>query len=133
MKILTTLGAASLLAAGVLALTPAPAPAYASPIGILSCTVAKPKAMSQKAGGTDITFVNHGPKTAKSIKFAVGYINSANPRGLLRSVVDEGTFSPGTTIKHHYALYNDVTYSGSQTHGCAAVKIIWSDGTTWTA
>jgi hypothetical protein len=133
MKPFQTLGVAALIAAGAVAFSPAPAPAYSSPITILSCTIAKPKAMSQKAGGTDISFINHGPKTAKEIKFAVGYVNSANPHGLYRSVVDDGTFSPGVTIKHHYSLYNDVTYSGANTKACGAVKVTWSDGTVWVA
>jgi hypothetical protein len=133
MKLFVSVGTAAIVAAALFSSAPAPATAYASPIKILSCTVDKPKPMSTKAGGTTIKYVNEGPKTAKEIKFAVGYVNSANPHGLLRSVVDDGVFSPGVTVTHHFALYNDVTYSGANTRGCGAVKVTWSDGSVWVA
>lgn len=110
-----------------------PMPAYAAgvnPIAVQQCFVVQPKPMSKKPRGTQIDFVNKGPKTAVSVTFAVGYRNAES--NFLRRVVDRGTFSPGTPVQHTLSLYNDVTYAGKQTYGCRAVAVTWADGSRWT-
>lgn len=102
-----------------------------NPITISQCFVIQPKALSKTAGGTQIDFVNNGPKTATNIIFAVGYRNAQEH--FLRKVTDSGSFAPGQPVQHHYALYNDVTYSGAKTSSCSAVAVTFSDGTRWTA
>jgi hypothetical protein len=125
MKFLTSLVSAAALTAAL-----ASAASAAVPVTISACQVNKPKAMSTKASGTHITYVNHGPKTAKDITFAVAYRNAQT--NFLRRVTDVGTFTPGATVSHNFALYNDITYAGTATLGCSVVKIVWADGTTWT-
>ena len=103
----------------------------AAPILIKNCTVAKPKPFSHMAGGTRITFVNLGKRTASEVTFAVGYRNAASH--YMRRVDDVGMFSSGATITHVLPLYNDVTYSGATTSFCAAVRVKWAGGTVWMA
>lgn len=103
----------------------------AAPILIKSCTIAKPKPLSHMAGGTDITYVNLGHRTASSITFLVGYRNAESH--YLRRVTDVGSFAPGATITHRLSLYNDVTYAGAQTSTCAPIEVKWAGGTVWIA
>jgi hypothetical protein len=103
----------------------------AAPILIKSCTVAKPKPFSHMAGGTQITYVNLGKRTAASITFAVGYRNAEH--NYLRRVSDVGSFAPGATISHTLPLYNDVTYAGAQTSSCMPIQVKWAGGTVWIA
>jgi len=121
--------AALLFAAGCL-LSAAVAQAKTNPISIQHCFITVPKGLSKKAGGTQIGYVNRGPKTAESVTFAVGYRNAA--QHFLRRVTDYGSFAPGALIDHHFSLYSDVTYAGKQNQGCRAVAVKWSDGTRWT-
>jgi hypothetical protein len=125
-RILTAIGAGALLAA----LAPAAQSQAqgANPIRISQCFITVPKAMSKKASGTQIVYVNMGPKTASHVTFAVKYRNSDT--SYLRKVIDDGTFTPGTAVNHHFSLYNDVTYGGKNAT-CSAVTVIWSDGTRW--
>lgn len=104
--------------------------ALANPITIQQCFVTVPKALSKTASGTQIVYVNNGPKTAQSVTFVVGYRNAA--QHFIRRITDYGTFTPGTAINHHFDLYNDVTYAGKQTQSCYPVSVKWADGTTWT-
>ncbi len=103
----------------------------AAPILVKSCTIAKPKPLSHMAGGTEITYVNLGHRTASSITFLVGYRNAQSH--YLRRVTDVGSFAPGATITHKLSLYNDVTYSGAQTSTCAPIEVKWAGGTVWIA
>ena len=117
---------------GVAAVTASIGPAQAAaPILIKSCTVAKPKPLSHMAGGTDITYVNLGHRTAASITFLVGYRNAQSH--YLRRVSDVGSFAPGATITHRLSLYNDVTYAGAQTSQCVPIEVKWAGGTVWIA
>jgi len=117
---------------GVAAATASIGPAQAAaPILIKSCTVAKPKPLSHMAGGTDITYVNLGKRTAASITFLVGYRNAQSH--YLRRVSDVGSFAPGATITHRLSLYNDVTYAGAQTSQCVPIEVKWAGGTVWIA
>lgn len=116
--------------AAILPLGSVPAKAATNPITISHCFVTQPKPLSKLAGGTQIGYVNNGPKTATHITFAVGYRNASS--NFLRRVTDVGSFGPGTPIDHHFDLYNDVTYAGKQTSSCSAVKVVWSDGKVWT-
>jgi hypothetical protein len=102
-----------------------------NPITIQQCTVNPPKPLSKVPSGTQIVFVNTGPKTATSITFAVGYRNAESD--YFRRVTDSGTFVPNSVVDHHYTLYSDVTYAGKTTHGCQAISVQWSDGTRWDA
>jgi hypothetical protein len=119
-------------AIGLSAATASIAPAQAAaPVLIKSCTIAKPKPMSHMAGGTTISYVILGRKTASMVIFAVGYRNASGH--YLRRVQDAGTFSPGVTITHTLSLYNDVTYSGAQTTSCFPVEVKWAGGQVWIA
>lgn len=109
----------------------APVKAASNPIRIVQCFITEPKPLSKKAGGTQIDYINNGSKTAKHITFGVGYRNSESR--FYRKVTDDGSFEPGSEIKHHFGLYNDVTYGGKQTTSCSALSVKWSDGTTWIA
>lgn len=102
-----------------------------NPITITQCFVTQPKPLSKTAGGTQIDYVNNGPKTATNIIFVVGYRNAQEH--FLRKVTDIGNFAPGNPVQHHFSLYKDVTYAGSKTASCSAVSVTWSDGTRWTA
>jgi hypothetical protein len=130
MKLFARFGAVLGLAAIVAGVLSAPAQA-AAPVLIKSCTVAKPKPFSHMAGGTRISFVNMGKRTASEITFAVGYRNAASH--YLRRVDDVGSFAPGATITHLLPLYNDVTYSGATTASCMPVRVKWAGGTLWVA
>ncbi len=103
----------------------------AAPILIKSCTIAKPKPLSHVAGGTTISYVNLGNKTAASVTFLVGYRNAQ--QNYLRRVSDIGSFAPGATITHTLQLYNDVTYAGAQTSSCVPIEVKWAGGTVWMA
>ncbi|MGR4064644.1 MAG: hypothetical protein ACLQPV_04275 [Vulcanimicrobiaceae bacterium] len=124
LPIVTAIAAAAMLFAPQAALA-------ANPISIVHCFVIVPRPMSRLAGGTQIVYMNNGPKTARSITFVVGYRNAA--QHFIRRVIDKGTFSPGQTIDHRFDLYNDVTFAGKETSSCFASTVTWMDGTTWTA
>lgn len=118
--------------AAVAAATASIGPARAAaPILVKSCTIAKPKPLSHMAGGTEITYVNLGHRTASSITFLVGYRNASSH--YIRRVTDVGSFAPGATITHKLSLYNDVTYAGAQTSTCAPIEVKWAGGTLWVA
>lgn len=102
-----------------------------NPITISQCFITHPKPMSKNAGGTQIDYVNNGPKTATQIIFAVGYRNAQEH--FLRKVTDIGSFAPGNPVQHHFSLFNDVTYAGTTTTSCSAVVVTFSDGSRWTA
>jgi hypothetical protein len=120
--------AVTALVAAVL-LAPA-APALAKgPISIQQCFVTVPKPASKLASGTQIVYVNRGTKIATHITFTVAYRNSDSH--YLRTVTDTGQFSPGSTINHHFDLFNDVTYGGKSVQTCNATKVVWMDGTIW--
>jgi hypothetical protein len=87
--------------------------------------------MSHNASGTQITYVIYGRKNVASVTFSVRYRNSA--QNFLRTVTDVGSFAPGVTISHHFALYNDVTYAGSHTQACIPVRVKYADATLWMA
>jgi hypothetical protein len=107
-----------------------PASARTIPIQVQQCFVTVPKAMSSKASGTQIVYVNRGRMAASHVTFAVGYRNAAGH--YLRRVTDDGTFAPGAVINHHFALYNDVTYAGKHVTACSPVGVIWANGMRWT-
>lgn len=131
MKLLVRLVVVTCLAAAVAAVLPAPAPAAVTPVVVKQCFVTAPKALSKKASGTQIDYVIYGHKSAKSITFAVGYRNAASR--YLRRVTDVGVFSPGIEIRHHFDLYNDVTYAGQTVSSCIPLSVQWADSTVWMA
>jgi hypothetical protein len=120
----TLVGIAAIASSGV-------AQAATTPILIKSCVILKPRPMSTKAGGTHISYVNLGQRTASSITFAVGYRNSASH--FLRRVTDVGSFAPGATISHDFSLFNDVTYAGSHTSMCVPTQVKYAGGQVWMA
>jgi len=89
-------------------------------IKIDQCFVTVPKGLSKKASGTQIVYENVGRRTLSSVTFAVGYRNAST--NFLRRVTDEGTFSPGAKINHHFALYSDVVFAGKATTSCGALS-----------
>lgn len=105
------------------------AQAAGNPVRITQCFIIEPKPFSKMSGGTQIDYINESPKVARSITFAVGYRNAEH--NFLRRVTDEGTFVPGSEIKHHFSLYNDVVYGGKKVQSCSAVSAIYFDGTRW--
>jgi hypothetical protein len=128
-----TVGRLAIVAAGF-ALAVSAAPIWASaatPVLIKQCVVTKPKPLSHNASGTQITYAIWGHKNAASITFAVGYRNAA--QNFLRTVTDVGSFAPGVTISHHFALYNDVTYAGAHVTSCIPIRVKWADASLWMA
>jgi hypothetical protein len=130
MKFLSRLAAVTLVGIAAMASTGI-AQAASTPILIKSCVILSPRPLSTKARGTHISYVIGGNKTASSITFAVGYRNSASH--FLRRVTDVGSFAPGTTISHDFALFNDVTYAGSHTTMCVPTQVKYAGGTVWMA
>lgn len=117
--LLTALAAATVTASAAVATTAPANAAYLPGIKIEQCFVTVPKAMSKKASGTQIVYVNTTNATLTKITFAVGYRNSNET--YLRKVVDQGVFGPGHTVNHHFALYNDVIFGGKTTTTCGAI------------
>ncbi len=105
-----------------------PQRAQPGPIVVQQCFVTVPKHMSQRASGTQITYTNQGRLPASKVTFAVAYRNASG--NFLRRVTDVGTFAPGSTIDHHFALYNDVTFAGKTAH-CTVVGVVFSNGHVW--
>jgi hypothetical protein len=91
-------------------------------VKITQCFITQPKLMSKRASGTQIVYHNAGRHTYTSVTFVVGYRNSDS--NYLRKVTDQGTFAPGTTIDHHFTLYNDVTFGGKATQVCGAITAV---------
>ncbi len=111
------------LAALTLALT------VANPVNIATCAVDPVVAVSSGDTVTQeiiatqihISFVNHGSKPISSVAFAV------DEDGTTSTIVDRGTFSPGTTISHYWRgerTLADVS--------CSVNSILFADGTSWT-
>jgi hypothetical protein len=131
MKLFVRFLVGAVLSSAIAAVVLAPAFAGVVPVVVKQCFVTQPKPLSKLASGTQIDYVINGAKNAKSITFAVGYRNANS--NFLRRVEDVGNFAPGTTIKHHFALYNDVTYGGSTVQSCVPLEVKWADSTTWMA
>jgi hypothetical protein len=125
---LLRLGALAAVAAAVAIVPAAPAVA-AAPVLVKQCFVTSPRPLSKNAGGTQIDYVIYGKKKASAITFAVAYRNAA--QHFLRTVTDYGTFSPGVEIKHHFSLFNDVTYAGQHVQSCVPTRVKWADSTMW--
>jgi hypothetical protein len=117
---------ALIIAVGALSLAASAAP---NPIAIQQCFITVPKHMSNRASGTQITYVNNGRVAATKVVFAVGYRNSDGK--YLRRVTDVGNFAPGAQVDHHFDLYNDVTYGGKTTTSCNAVSVTFANGHVW--
>ncbi len=130
MSLLGRFSACGLLAAVLAGAGLAPASA-AAPVLVKQCFVTHPKPLSKNASGTQIDYIIYGKKSASQITFAVAYRNAA--QHFLRTVTDYGTFSPGVEIKHHFDLYNDVTYAGQEVQHCVPTKVKWKDSTLWVA
>jgi hypothetical protein len=112
----------SLIVAGLSLATAFPAQhaaVAAAPVTINQCFVTQPKPLSKNAGGTQIVWTNTGSRALSSVTFAVGYRNAEH--SFIRRVTDTGSFSPGATLDHHFALYNDVVYAGKATKSCSVV------------
>jgi hypothetical protein len=101
------------------------------PVSVKQCFVTPPKPLSKLAGGTQIDYVIHGRKAAKSITFHVVYRNAQSTYS--RGVTDVGMFSPGIEIKHHFSLFSDVVYGGQTVRACVPVEVKWADSTVWLA
>jgi hypothetical protein len=129
MKRLALMWAVLLTATAGILCSLGPAPASAAPVVVQECYVIPPGPLSKKPKGTAIQYVNKGRHTATSVTFAVGYRNSLHH--YLRRVTDVGSFAPGAQIKHTFSLYNDVTYAGEQTHGCAPISVSFKNGMKW--
>ena len=117
-----------LSAAALVSLAAGAASAASAPIAIQQCFATVPKHMSQKASGTQITFVNNAKVAASKVTFSVSYRNSSN--NFLRRVSDVGTFASGATVDHHFELYNDVTFGGKTAH-CSVVSVTFANGNVW--
>jgi hypothetical protein len=115
-------------ALGAAAFVETPAPAAAAPVRIVQCFVV-PRLLSQKAGGTQIDYINTTNRFITSVTFAVVYRNALHT--YTRRVTDIGSFAPDAEIRHKFSLYSDVTYAGKQTRGCAPISVVFEDGTHW--
>lgn len=130
MSLLGRLSACAVLTAIVAGASLAPA-AAAAPVLVKQCFITSPKPLSKTASGTQIDYIIYGKKAASQITFAVSYRNAA--QHFIRTVTDYGKFSPGVEIQHHFSLYNDVTYAGSEVQHCVPTKVKWADSTLWIA
>ena len=117
------------LALAALSFVPSAVSADEYPIAVKQCFVTVPKALSQNASGTQIEYVNMTDKTISKVTFAVAYRNSATV--YMRHVTDVGRFKPGALINHHFPLYDDVTYGGTNVRGCAVIAARFADGSHW--
>jgi hypothetical protein len=99
-----------------------------TPISIQQCFVTVPRHFSNKATGTQIMYTNTSRRTATRVTFAVAYRNAENH--FLRNVTDVGTFDPGATMDHHFALFSDVTFAGKAAT-CRVISVRFQDGSTW--
>jgi hypothetical protein len=75
------------------------------------------------SGYIALKFVNKSNVPATTVKFLV------NNGRYTRSIVDEGTFSPGTQIKHSFAVDSGVSELSSAT--CKVAEVDFADGTAW--
>jgi hypothetical protein len=105
------------------------ASAAPNPINIQQCFVTVPKAMSHKASGIQITYVNQSHKPVSKVSFAVSYRNSEG--SFKRRIDDVGDFAPGAVVDHHFDTFNDITYGGKKVESCQAIAVVFGDGTTW--
>ncbi len=126
MRVVSRFLSALIIALGASSLAASAAP---GPIVIQQCFITVPKHMSQKASGTQITYVNQGHVNATKVTFAVGYRNSNEK--YLRKVEDVGNFAPGATVDHHFDLYNDVIFGGKTPTSCSVVHVVFANGKTW--
>ena len=100
-----------------------------NPISITACST-EPLVQTVNAGDAmllqqigsqlQISFTNAGPKTVRSVTFAVKHGSSTT------NIVDAGTFSIDAKISHDF----DWSYVPDAVD-CSVVAIQYADGTTW--
>ena len=108
-------------------------PSDAPPVRVLECkpdagTAQTPTGNDQGPVGASvrIRYVNSAVKRAKAITFGV-----FNGSGEVARVEDRGEFSSGAQIIHDFALPTSAFPIGAA--HCAAVRVIYDDGSTWSA
>jgi len=112
---------AALLALGLPPAASAQVPADPHVVKISHCVVGKPRPFSHRATGTSIAYTNTGPTVLHGVTFQVDY---RTPDGLLtRTFEDAGIFAPNEPVRHHFAAYTDVEYSGPKPVSCIVTAV----------
>ncbi|HVA27420.1 MAG TPA: hypothetical protein VNF68_04530 [Candidatus Baltobacteraceae bacterium] len=75
-----------------------------------------------------ITYTNTAKIAATEVDFDI--VDNA---GTVRTVTDRGSFATGKPISHVFALPVDVSPLGLSSARCIVTKVVYADGTTWTA
>jgi hypothetical protein len=92
-------------------------PSYAAPIPTWGGTYMN----IQGSGDVTISFVNTGNAPATSVQFVVRSNKTSEV------IVDKGTFSPGASITHHFALDPRLGASAQ----LEVEEVAFDDGTVW--
>lgn len=102
--------------------TPGTAHPWIDPYGVLHPATNFPYA----EGFLAITYVNRNTQPAKEVDF--GLVS----RGSLIAVAnDAGTFSPGASIAHEFAVSPEIFPIGTALPYCAVLRVKYADGTEW--
>ena len=78
-------------------------------------------------GFLEITYVNNANVAATEIDFGLVARHS-----LIAVVTDKGTFSPGATVDHEFSVDRQIFPIGTEFPYCAVMRVIYTDGSTWT-
>jgi hypothetical protein len=116
-------------ALGTTVALPASAQEGITPVSVIGCSVsvqengavAEGLSPSFDFGNLAISFVNRSAVAATSVEFAV---RSGNEE---QTIVDQGTFAPGTQITSEF------TPTIGEPTSCDVEAVTFSDGTTWHA
>lgn len=106
--------------------------ADASPIRIERCAVLSRSVLQDPLNGLRMEFVsgiavrlrNIGRTSVASVNMMFGY------QGSSRTIVDRGTFAPGSSVDRTYETFAGMT-SGSDVAACRVVSVTFTDGTIW--
>jgi len=128
MKRIAIFSLAAIVCAALLAPMSAPAysqtfdPANFGPIHIDSVSIGRDGVATR---GITVVYHNTRPEAASKIVFRVNY------RGVIRQVVDVGTFSQYAEINHTFDEYNGFGFEGQHPDSCVVVLVRFADGSVW--
>lgn len=74
-----------------------------------------------------IAYVNTASRTAVEVDFVI-----ESNAGLIHSVIDRGTFTPGKSVNHVFAFPSGTSPLGMSSARCIVSKVVYDDGTSWT-
>jgi ABC-type oligopeptide transport system substrate-binding subunit len=92
-------------------------PAYTAPVPAWGGTLLG----IESAGNVTVSFVNSANAPATSVEFAV------REGKRMETIVDKGTFSPGASITHEFALNPEF----GSTSDVEIEQVTFADGTSW--